>query len=149
VWDHRLQRWWGDPFPDYPGELLADLNSPSVRNLCAGVEAVPKRPAILHFLRALTFAVWGAILGGALSYWLLLRSAPPPGQLECGLPMLFLGMFLLPLGALIGSVLCLGVSWAMLAAGERVSRRRSIRRAMMWQTASVGTRGIAQVGRDQ
>ena len=26
IWDHKANRWWGNPFPRYPEELLAELN---------------------------------------------------------------------------------------------------------------------------
>ena len=28
VWNRRANRWWGNPFREYPEELLAELNGP-------------------------------------------------------------------------------------------------------------------------
>ncbi|REJ91898.1 MAG: hypothetical protein DWQ34_13925 [Planctomycetota bacterium] len=28
VWNRRTKKWWGNPFREYPEELLAELNGP-------------------------------------------------------------------------------------------------------------------------
>ncbi len=105
IWDRNLHQWLAEQFSSYPDQTLRDLNGRAIVTLRNGQGSRDHPRAELPHLVCLTF--FGAILGGLMGVWLLMRAQSPQDEDGCGLFVAYLTIIVLFVGAILGGLLCL------------------------------------------